>query len=86
MRHDERSFEFECPVEIGSTGFSIPAEAIYTYTPVIPATRWDPKDGGVELIAIYVEINGEQRPIEWTDESWIDDVIQDIYRKENGND
>ena len=80
------SIDFEIPVDIGSTECRVKAIAYYLYAPVTRFHRDEPPEGGVELLRIHAYPYGLDHSvaIEWTDESWVDDLIQSIYRKEQG--
>lgn len=45
-------------VENGDEIDEIPAEIVYTYHPNVPATHWQPAEGGVEDLGII--INGKE--------------------------
>ncbi len=74
-----KTYHKEIPATLGDQSIPVPCEVSYRYLPPRTATRIDPEDGGVELVGITVDVNGERKELEWTDEAWVDSLIQKIY-------
>ena len=73
-----KTFHTEIPATLGSLSIPTSVKVSYRFLPRLSATRIDPGCGGVEL----VQITADGQNVEWTDEPWIDDLIQEIYAYE----